>query len=249
MTLRAFAVALSLAVAAAILGQDSQPPKPQEQTDRPDAIRKLSKRERRHRVEKLAARHQEFAADVEPIMLPAELDMFLSLPDDTARDTFAEEFWRRRDHVNHTSGVFKDAYYRRLERAKELFKNVSTDRARLFPPARAAATSYAELQRVIQPVEIWKYPYLPGLGMTRVEFYKPRHQRIRLGVDRGTWPWTSSSSPRCGTHASQGHGARDALLQSSSHYAYLNQIQRGCNEAPNTAAITRWCRRTSISWS
>jgi VWFA-related protein len=246
MTLRAFAVALSLAVAAAILGQDSQPPKPQEQTERPDAIRKLSKRERRHRVEKLAPRHQEFAADVEPIMLPAELDMFLSLPDDAARDTFAEEFWRRRDHVNHTSGVFKDAYYRRLERAKELFNDVATDRARLFllhgPPADVVRTN---CQRILQPVEIWKYPWLPGLGRdARLMFYKPRHQ-----ADYRLW------NPIGGTVAMaellvapdavaqrslQDARARDALQQSSSPYAYLNQIQLGCIEgAEITAAITQ----------
>jgi Ca-activated chloride channel family protein len=246
MTLRAFAVALSLAVAAAILGQDSQPPKPQEQTDRPDAIRKLSKRERRHRVEKLAPRHQEFAADVEPIMLPAELDMFLSLPDDAARDTFAEEFWRRRDHVNHTSGVFKDAYYRRLERAKELFKDVSTDRARLFllhgPPADIVRTN---CQRILQPVEIWKYPYLPGLGRdARLMFYKPRHQ-----ADYRLWSPIGGSvamgellvAPDVITQRSpQDTRARESLLQSSSPYAYLNQIQLGCSEgAEISAAITQ----------
>jgi Ca-activated chloride channel homolog len=247
MTLRAFAVALSLAVAAAILGQDSQPPKPEQETTRPDAIRKLSKRERRNRVEKLAERHQEFAADVEPIMLPAELDMFLSLPDDAARDTFAEEFWRRRDHVNHTSGVFKDAYYRRLERAKELFKNVSTDRARLFllhgPPADVVRTN---CQRVIQPVEIWKYPYLPGLGHdARLMFYKPRHQ-----ADYRLWSPIGGSVAMAELlvapdvvsqrNSPQDMRAREALLQSNSPYAYLNQIQLGCTEgAEITAAITQ----------
>ncbi|MFL6247591.1 MAG: hypothetical protein ACJ74H_16320, partial [Thermoanaerobaculia bacterium] len=95
MILRAFAVALSLASAAAILGQETQPPKPQPETTRPDAIRKLSKRERKQRLEKLPERHRQFAADVEPIMLPAELDMFLSLEDENARDTFVDEFWRR----------------------------------------------------------------------------------------------------------------------------------------------------------
>src|SRR5688572_2215244 len=97
MTPRAFAVALSLASAVTLLGQETQPPKPLSETNRPDAIRKLSKRERKQRIEKLADRHREFAANVEPIMLPAELDMFLSLEDDNARDTFVEEFWRRRD--------------------------------------------------------------------------------------------------------------------------------------------------------
>lgn len=242
MTLRAFAVALSLAVAAAILGQDSPPPKPQEQTERPDAIRKLSKRERRQRVEKLPERHQEFANDVEPIMLPAELDMFLSLPDDNSRDTFAEEFWRRRDHVNHTSGVFKDAYYRRLERAKELFKNVSTDRARLFllhgPPADVVRTN---CQRLIQPIEIWKYPYLPGLGHNaRLMFYKPRHQaEYRLWNPIGGTVAMSELLSAPDLVSQRGPGdqrGRDPLSQSSSPYAYLSQIQLACSEGPEIAA-------------
>ncbi|HEX6642480.1 MAG TPA: GWxTD domain-containing protein, partial [Thermoanaerobaculia bacterium] len=165
MNFRAFAVASSLAVAAAILGQESQPPKPQPETERPDAIRKLTRRERKHRLEQLPIRQQEFAADVEPIMLPAELDLFLSLPDDSARDTFIDEFWRRRDAMNHTSGMFKDVYYRRLATAKDLFKQVATDRGRLFllhgPPADVVR---ANCQRLLQPVEIWKYNFLPGLG-------------------------------------------------------------------------------------
>jgi VWFA-related protein len=246
MTLRAFAVALSLAVAATILGQDSQPPKPQQDTDRPDAIRKLSKRERRHRVEKLPARQQEFAADVEPIMLPAELDMFLSLEDDAARDTFVEEFWRRRDHVNHTSGVFKEAYYRRLERAREMFKDVTTDRARLFllhgPPADVVRTN---CQRLLQPVEIWKYAWLPGLGRdARLMFYKPRHQaeyRLWSPIGGGVAMAELLVAPDVVTQRSADEArARDALIQSSSPYAYLSQIQLGCSEgAEITAAITQ----------
>jgi Ca-activated chloride channel family protein len=246
MTLRAFAVALSLASAATLLGQETQPPKPQSENSRPDAIRKLSKRERRQRLEKLPARHQDFAANVEPIMLPAELDMFLSLEDDNARDTFVEEFWRRRDHVNHTSGAFKDAYFRRLERAKELFTRVSNDRARLFllhgPPADVIRTN---CQRILQPVEIWKYNYLPGLGHdARLLFYKPRHQTefklwsaIGGGVALADLLVASDSVTQRGPEEAR---AREALIQSNSPYAYISQIQLGCAEgAEITTAITQ----------
>jgi Ca-activated chloride channel family protein len=246
MTLRAFAVALSLAVAATILGQDSQPPKPQPENDRPDAIRKLSKRERRQRLEKLPVRHQEFASDVEPIMLPAELDMFLSLPDDTARDTFADEFWRRRDHVNRTSGMFKDAYYRRLERAKEMFKRVTTDRARLFllhgPPADVVRTN---CQRLLQPVEVWKYHFLPGLGHdARLMFYRPRGQaEYKLWNPLGGAVALADLLVAPDGVAQRGpedKRARDALALSNSPYAYLSQIQLACTEGGEiNAAITQ----------
>ncbi|MDP9191361.1 MAG: VWA domain-containing protein [Acidobacteriota bacterium] len=247
MTLRAFAVALSLAVAATILGQDSQPPKPQPEISRPDAIRKLSKRERKQRLEKLPVRHQEFAEDVEPIMLPAELDMFLSLPDDTARDTFADEFWRRRDHVNRTSGVFKDAYYRRLERAKEMFKRVTTDRARLYllhgPPAEVVRTN---CQRLLQPVEVWKYNFLPGLGHdARLMFYKPRSQsEYRLWNPLGGSVALAELvvAPEAVTQRgpNERNRARDALAMSNSPYASMSQIQLACTEgAEIIAAITQ----------
>jgi Ca-activated chloride channel family protein len=246
MNSRAFAVALSLAVAAAILGQEARPPKPQPETERPDAIRKLTKRERKQRLSQLAIRHQDFAADVEPIMLPAELDMFLSLPDDAARDTFADEFWRRRDHMNHTTGMFRDVYYKRLATAKELFKQVATDRGRLFllhgPPADVVRVN---CQRMLQPVEIWKYDFLPGLGHdARLMFYKPRHQ-----ADYKLWSPLGGSvaladllvAPDSVTErAPDENRMRDALAQSASPYSYINKIQLECPDGGEiTLAITQ----------
>ncbi|HEU4889731.1 MAG TPA: VWA domain-containing protein [Thermoanaerobaculia bacterium] len=246
MILRAFAVALSLASAASLLGQDAPSPKSQSELERPDAIRKLSKRERRQRLEKLPERHQEFAANVEPIMLPAELDMFLSLEDDNARDTFVEEFWRRRDHVNHTSGVFKEAYFRRLERARELFQRVSSDRARLFllhgPPADVVRTNCA---RLLQPIEIWKYAQLPGLGRdAMLMFYKPRHQPdyklwspIGGAVALADLLIAKDSVSERGPEDSR---AREALMRSASPYSYISQLQLACPDSGEiTAAITQ----------
>jgi Ca-activated chloride channel family protein len=242
MNLKALAVALSLALAVPILGQEPQAPKP-------DAIRKLSRRERKQRVEKLPVRHQEFAKDVEPIMLPAELDMFLSLEREADRDTFVDEFWRRRDHMNHTSGVFKDAYYRRLSLVKEQFKNVASDRARLFllhgPPADIVRSTCA---RLLQPIEIWKYPRLPGLGAdARLLFYKPRHQNdykvwnpLGGAVALADLLVANDSVTQRGPEEAR---ARDALAQSNSPYAYINQIQLACTDgAEINLAITQMVR-------
>jgi Ca-activated chloride channel family protein len=246
MNFRAFAVASSLAVAAAILGQESQPPKPQPETERPDAIRKLNRRERKHRLEQLPIRQQEFASDVEPIMLPAELDLFLSLPDDSARDTFIDEFWRRRDAMNHTSGMFKDVYYRRLATAKDLFKQVATDRGRLFllhgPPADVVR---ANCQRLLQPVEIWKYNFLPGLGHdARLMFYKPRHQtEYKLWSPLGGAVALADLlvAPDSVTQRGPDEARmRDALVQSASPYSYINKIQLECADGGEiTLAITQ----------
>src|SRR6185295_343958 len=94
---RALAVVLTFAAGTTILGQASTPTVPPAEkpaasaTAEPvDAIRKLSRRERKQRLEKLDVRHQDFAADVEPIILPAELDMFLMLESDAQRDAFVD---------------------------------------------------------------------------------------------------------------------------------------------------------------
>lgn len=173
MTLKALAVASTLLFAATILGQEPPPPKDK---GKPEVIRKLSKRERKAAIDKLEPRHQEFTADVEPIILPAELDMFLMLTSDAERDSWVEEFWRRRDHMNRTSGVFKEAYYQRLTTARDLFKRIDNDRARMYllhgPPADVIKSNCG---RILQPTEVWKYGQIPGMGYDmRLLFYRPR---------------------------------------------------------------------------
>lgn len=238
MKTKALAVSLTLALATTILGQEPTPPQ-----ERPEAIRKLSKRERRERLSKLEERHRDFVRDVEPILLPAELDLFLSLEKDTDRDTFVDEFWRRRDHLNHTSGQFKDAYYKRLAAAKELFKNASSDRAKMFllhgPPAEVVRTS---CNRVVQPTEIWKYPRVAGLGNDiRLIFYKPRHQsdyRLWNPIGGATALAELVATPDILDPSAAGHsdpaaGRRPQAREepfSSSPYAYITRIQLECAE-------------------
>jgi Ca-activated chloride channel family protein len=170
---KALAVALTFAFTATILGQDSTPPK---ETVRADAVRKLTRRERKEALARLDERHRDFTADVEPIILPAELDLFLSLENASDRDSFVDEFWRRRDHLNRAHGTFKDVYYARLGLARKMFKQVASDRARMFllhgPPDDVMRSTCAR----VQPLEIWKYAQLPGLGTNvRLLFYKPRN--------------------------------------------------------------------------
>ncbi|MEA2464138.1 MAG: Ca-activated chloride channel [Acidobacteriota bacterium] len=170
---KALAVALTFAFTATILGQDSTPPK---ETPRSDAVRKLSRRERKEALSHLDERHRDFTADVAPIILPAELDLFLSLESASDRDTFVDEFWRRRDHHSRAHGKFRDVYYQRLNLAKKMFKQVSSDRAKMFllhgPPDDVLRSTCAR----VQPLEIWKYVDLPGVGTNvRLLFYKPRN--------------------------------------------------------------------------
>ena len=78
-------------------------------------VRKLSRRERKDRISKLPESARRFLEDVEPIMLPTELDTFLVLETDAQREVYINDFWKRRDAAQGTSNhAFKDLYYQRL---------------------------------------------------------------------------------------------------------------------------------------
>lgn len=240
--MKALAAVLSLALATDILAQAPAPPaksKPpesksadQKQTDR---IRKLSRRERNARIEKLDARHQEFLADVEPILLGTELDMFLTFESDAERDAFVEDFWNRRDVYAGTSNrQFKQMYYARLEVAKAQFKRVTSDRARMFliqgPPA---AVVRADCGRFLQPIEIWKYPQIAGVGYdVRLLFYRPRGTSdFRLWSPIGGSIALSELVVEDTVSAQDaGPGRRGAGEASQSPYAYVNRIQLECKD-------------------
>ena len=233
MTPKALAVVLTFAFTATILGQDATPSK---ETD--GAIRKLSKRERSHRIAKLDERHRDFVRDVEPIMLPAELDLFLTLEKATDRDSFADEFWRRRDHMHRTApGGFKEMFYKRATLARELYKRLDSDRAKMFLLHGAPQDIVrSNCSRVIQPIEIWKYEQIPMVGSNlRILFYKPRYQGdYRLwnpvGGAAALSELAAGNDMMAEDASSRRPGARDATAPSASPYAYINRIQLECAE-------------------
>jgi len=117
-------------------------------------------------------------------MQPSELDTFLILETDAQREIYITEFWRRRDVLHGTTNhSFRDEYYARLETAKEQFKNVSCDRSRIYLIHGEPAERLKIDCRIVQPMEIWKYIYIPGLGHEiRFLFYIPRN-----GTDYRMW--------------------------------------------------------------
>src|SRR5213082_2537873 len=118
-----------------IVAQTSNSPDPSKNPPKlqDPGIRKLSRRERKERIKNLPDKYREFLEDVEPIMQESELDTFLILETDPQRDIYITEFWRRRDALQGTTNhTFRDQYYDRLETVKEKFRNVSTDRSRIF---------------------------------------------------------------------------------------------------------------------
>jgi VWFA-related protein len=164
---------------------DPQPAEVKKDAKAPDqGIRKLSRRERKERIKNLSDKYREFLSDVEPIMLPQELDTFLILETDPQRDFYINAFWRRRDVAQGTTNyAFKSEYYARLESAKERFKYMSSDRAKVYLiHGEPQDIISVDCSRLLQPLQIWKYFYIPQFGHNvRFLFYIPRqHQDYRL---------------------------------------------------------------------
>jgi Ca-activated chloride channel family protein len=179
---------LPLAAPNTFAADNNPPPAPQAQTP-PDAkpqphqdpgTRKLSRRERKERIAKLPEKYQQFLIDTEPIMQPSELDTFLILESDAQRELYIDDFWHRRDVAQGTSRhAYKDQYYERLESVKEKYVNVSSDRSRIYVIHGAPDDFITCDCKLLQPLEIWKYVYIPGLGHdVRFVFFKPR-----MGID------------------------------------------------------------------
>jgi Ca-activated chloride channel family protein len=238
--MKALAAVLTFAFGAAILAQTAAPKPPdrnaeKKELDQGERLRKLSKRERRARIEKLETRHQDFLTDVSPILLPAEIDTFLTLETDAQRDSYIDDFWRRRDALQGTTNrAFRDTYYARLDIAKEQFKRIESDRAKLFlvhgPPAEVVR---AECSRLLQPLEIWKYGQIAGVGTNvRLLLYKPRG-----AGDYKIWnPLGGSIALQellvedSAAGSVQDTGPRRMLQDSASPYAYINRIQLECSD-------------------
>ena len=166
-----------------ILAQTPAPPDKQVPQD--SGIRKLSRRERKEKIAALPEKYRQFLQDVEPIMMPTELDTFLILETDAQREIYIVEFWRRRDVAQGTTNhAFRDDYYDRLEEAKSRFKYLSSDRSRMYLIHGEPSETFKEdCSRLLVPLEIWKYAYIPGLGHeVRMLFYLPRN-----GTDYRLW--------------------------------------------------------------
>ena len=169
-----------------IFAQTNNPPDPNKNAPKPQdpGVRKLSRRERKDRIKALSDKYREFLADVEPIMQESELDTFLILETDPQREIYITEFWRRRDVLQGTTNhAFRDQYYARLETVKEKFRNVSTDRSRIYLIQGEPAEIIDSDCRLLVPLQVWKYLYIPNIGHDiRFLFYVPR-----LGGDYRLW--------------------------------------------------------------
>ena len=237
---KAIAAALTFAFATAIFAQTPPPPTPSKEdsakkTPPGQGIRKLSRRERKEKINVLNVRFQDFIADVEPIMPPTEIDTFLTLDTDAQSDAFIADFWHRRDLMQGPgSRGFRETYYARLEIAKAQFRKISSDRAKMFllhgPPAEVTRS---ECLSLLVPMEIWRYPQIPTLGTNvRLLFYKSRNSNdYRLWNPIGG---NLALAELMTQEAFAGRGSDEQqarrVFDSASPYNYINRIQIECRD-------------------
>ncbi|RPJ51756.1 MAG: GWxTD domain-containing protein, partial [Acidobacteria bacterium] len=132
--------------------------------------------------------------DVVYIITAEERDVFLKLQGDAERDTFIEQFWRRRDPDPATAvNELKEEHYRRIQYANERFAaglaGWKTDRGRVYikfgPPDDIqdypAGSTYVRPQHegggttLVHPFQVWTYNHIEGVGTNiEIEFVDPR---------------------------------------------------------------------------
>lgn len=170
----ALALAAILAFPIAALAADD---KPQPAAKASSEKKKFTRAEKKERIAKLPDKHRQFLLEVDPIILPDEIDTFLRLETDAQRDLFIEDFWRRRDIAQGTTNhAFKREYEHRLDYARSEFGQLSSDRSRLYllhgePTARWQIDKCS----AYQPLDIWYYRYHEGFRQHDIYllFYLP----------------------------------------------------------------------------
>jgi len=128
--------------------------------------------------------------DVVYIIAPEEADVFLGLTTEEEKESFVEQFWRRRDPDLRTGeNEFRAEHFRRIEYANERYHagidGWKTDRGMIYikygPPDRRERHPIggAYLRPINEggggtstfPFELWNYRYLPGIGSdVEIEF-------------------------------------------------------------------------------
>jgi Ca-activated chloride channel family protein len=245
----AVAALFAFAVAVNIVAQTDTPPPPASIPQTPKeavkskpaqqdpGVRKLSRRERKDRIAKLPEKYRQWLEDVEPIILPTESDSFLVLETDAQREIFIGEFWRRREAAQGTSHhAYKDQYYERLEMARDMFKQISSERSRLYliygEPTEVIKT---DCDQLLQPIEIWHYFYIPNFGHhVRFLFYIPRQSNdYRLWRPMGDNKMDLAelvSVEAMGTAVTPDGAVNKVFLESAMYGTYVSKIETQCKD-------------------
>jgi GWxTD domain-containing protein len=157
----------------------------------PDPLKRPLKSDKDAVKEKLGGVYKKWLdEDVRWIITDEELSAFKKLTNNSERDAFIEEFWRRRDPTPDTAeNEYKEEHYRRIAYANEHFAagmpGWRTDRGRVYimygkPDSIDSHPMGGPYQRPAEegggstetyPFEVWRYRYLEGIGQEiEIEF-------------------------------------------------------------------------------
>jgi VWFA-related protein len=135
-------------------------------------------------IAELDARFRAWLEEVELLITKKEQREFLALEKDYQRDAFIERFWQARDpYVETQRNELKDAWYARLEYAREEFGSLTSDRARLLllngePDVRLPLSPCPTL---LHPVEVWFYEATRRSGRGPKDVFLLFYRRLGLG--------------------------------------------------------------------
>ncbi|HYH44231.1 MAG TPA: GWxTD domain-containing protein, partial [Thermoanaerobaculia bacterium] len=133
----------------------------------------------------LDQRHQDFLAQVAPLMSDKEREVFLALQQDYQRDAFIRRFWQARDPYPQTAvNEFQARWEERARTVLERFPDPKDDRIEvLLAFGDPADTVVSRCSDVLLPTEVWLYPKgTQGVrGSFAIAFYSP------LGGSRGRY--------------------------------------------------------------
>src|SRR6266545_5599109 len=138
--------------------------------------RKLSGKEVKELTARLEQKYKEWLQAVDMIITDDERQVFLQIGDNYQKDKFIETFWKRRSIDAHGLRTdFQRVYLQRIETAKEQFKNLNNDRAKVFvingPPD---AVIPIDCQDIYVPIQIWFYERIESLkSKVYLIFYQP----------------------------------------------------------------------------
>jgi Ca-activated chloride channel family protein len=127
--------------------------------------RKLSGKEVKELTARLEQKYKEWLQLVDMIIADDERQVFLQIGDNYQKDKFIEGFWKRRSIDAHGLRTdFQRVYTQRIETAKEQFKNLNNDRAKVFvingPPD---AVIPIDCPDIYVPIQIWFYERIESL--------------------------------------------------------------------------------------
>ncbi|HSS44004.1 MAG TPA: GWxTD domain-containing protein, partial [Thermoanaerobaculia bacterium] len=171
--------------------------------------RKLSNKEVKELTAKLDKKYRDWVELVDLIITTEERQVFLQIADDYQKDRFIEAFWKRRSiDAQGLRTDYRQVYTQRLEAAREQFKSLQNDRAKIFvlngPPDAVITIDCPE---VFVPIQIWFYERLEVLkskvylifyrpyGIVEYRLWLPLDGERALEVGGGSGPGARRASP------------------------------------------------------